>query len=298
MIDSRTPSALSVSKREPAVSVCIAVRNCETYIAAAIESVLGQRYDDFEVVVVDNASTDRTVGTVQAIRDDRVRLVENPVNVGLCHNWNRSIEEARGRYVKVLCADDILYPDCLAEQAAVFDADRDRSVALVCCPRDIIDSHGRVRMRSRGWSTGGRPRRMTGREAMKQMARAGRNLIGEPLTTMFRREDALGIGGFDPALYASLPVCIDWDLWCRLLEKGDLVVNGRALGAIRVNAGSASLTLVGKFAENDRRFIASLSDKGLANIGAVDIALGSARAWRDAWLRRVFYAYLKVRGSA
>ena len=74
MIDSSTPSALSVSKREPAVSVCIAVRNCETYIAAAIESVLGQRYDDFEVVIVDNASTDGTVGIVQAIRDDRVRL--------------------------------------------------------------------------------------------------------------------------------------------------------------------------------------------------------------------------------
>ena len=292
------PTAMSVSKREPAVSVCIAVRNCETYIAAAIESVLAQRYDDFEVVVVDNASTDGTVGVVKSIRDDRVRLVENPVNVGPCHNWNRSIEEARGRYVKVLGADDILYPDCLAEQASVLDTDRDRSVALVCFPRDIIDSRGRVMMRARGWRTGGRPWRVAGREAMRRMARAGRNLIGEPLTTMFRRDDALGIGGFDPAVYEAIPFCLDWDLWCRLLEKGDLVVNGGALGAFRVNAGSESLTLVGRFAENDRRFTTRLRDKGMADIGAMDLALGSVRALRDAWLRRAFYTYLKVRPSA
>jgi glycosyltransferase involved in cell wall biosynthesis len=278
--------------------VCIAVRNCESYISATIESVLGQRYDDFEVVVMDNASTDRTAAIVKSIRDDRVRLVEHPVNLGACLNFNLSIEEARGRYVKVLGADDILYPDCLAEQAAVLDADRDRSVALVCCPRDIIDPHGRVRMRSRGWRTGGKPRRMTGRDATKQMVRAGRNLIGEPLTTMFRREDALGIGGFDPDVYATLPYCIDWDLWCRLLEKGDLVVNGRTLGAFRVNAGSDSLRLVRHFAESDRMFLTRLRDKGLADIGAVDLALGSVRAWRDAWLRRAFYTYLKIRPSA
>ena len=138
---------------------------------------------------------------------------------------------------------------------------------------------------------------MTGREAIKQMARAGRNLIGEPLTTMFRREDALGIGGFDPAVFAALPYCIDWDLWCRLLEKGDLVVNGRTLGAFRVNAGSESLRLARQFAESDRMFLTRLRDKGLANIGAVDLAFGSVRAWRDAWLRRAFYMYLKIRPS-
>jgi glycosyltransferase involved in cell wall biosynthesis len=287
--------AEDVSSRLPTVSVCIAVRNCEAYIAAAIDSVLHQRYDDFEIVVVDNASTDGTVSVVRSIRDHRVRLVENPVNVGPCHNWNRSIQEARGRYVKVFGADDILYPDCLSEQAAILDADPDRSIALVCCPRDIIDSRGHVMMRSRGWSTGGHPLRLPGREAMRRMARAGRNLIGEPLTTMFRRDDALRLGGFDPAVYDTLPFCLDWDLWCRLLQLGDLAVNGAALGAFRVNAGSESLTLVRKFAQNDRAFIARLRDRGMADIGAFDMLLGAARAWRDAWLRRAFYAYLKLR---
>lgn len=281
--------------RSPAVSVCIAVRNCETYIGSAIDSVLRQRHDDFEVVVVDNASTDGTVAVVRSIRDDRLRLVENPVNVGPCHNWNRAIEEARGRYVKVFGADDILYPDCLAEQAAVLDADQGRAVALVCCPRDIIDSRGRVMMRSRGWTTRGTSLRLTGREAMRRMARAGRNLIGEPLTTMFRRDDALRLGGFDPAVYATLPFCLDWDFWCRLLQGGDLVINARALGAFRVNEGSESLTLVGQFARNDRDFIRSLRDRGMAEVGALDLALGSARAWRDACLRRAFYAFLKLR---
>jgi hypothetical protein len=127
------------------------------------------------------------------------------------------------------------------------------------------------------------------------MARAGRNLIGEPLTTMFRREDALRLGGFDPVVYDKLPFCLDWDLWCRLLQLGDLAVNGPALGAFRVNAGSESLTLVSKFAENDRAFISRLRDRGMADISAFDVTLGTARAWRDAWLRRAFYAYLKLR---
>jgi glycosyltransferase involved in cell wall biosynthesis len=283
------------SSRLPAVSVCIAVRNCEAYIAAAIDSVLRQRYGDFEIIVVDNASTDSTVSVVRSIRDPRVRLVENPVNVGPCNNWNRSIQEARGRYVKVFGADDILYPDCLSEQAAILDADPERSISLVCCPRDIIDSRGHVMMRSRGWSTGGHPLRLHGRDATRHMARAGRNLIGEPLTTMFRREDALRLGGFDPVVYDKLPFCLDWDLWCRLLQLGDLAVNGPALGAFRVNAGSESLTLVSKFAENDRAFISRLRDRGMADISAFDVTLGTARAWRDAWLRRAFYAYLKLR---
>lgn len=284
----------TASTASPAVSVCIAVRNCEAYIGAAINSVLGQRYEDFEVVVVDNASTDGTLCIVRSIRDSRIRLIENPVNVGPCHNWNRAIEEARGRYVKLFGADDILYPDCLAEQAAIFDADPGRSVALVCCPRDIIDSAGRVRMRSRGWWTGGTRLRLSGREAMRRMARAGRNLIGEPLTTMFRRDDAIRLGGFDPAVYASLPFCLDWDFWCRLLQHGDLVVDARALGAFRVNEGSESLTLAAGFAKNDRDFIRSLRDRGMADLSTFDLAIGAARAWRDAWLRRAFYAYLRL----
>lgn len=279
----------------PAVSVCIAVRNCEAYIGAAIDSVLRQRHDNFEVVVVDNASTDGTVSIVRAISDARVRLVENPVNVGPCHNWNRAIEEARGRYVKLFGADDILYPDCLTEQAAVFDSDPDHSVALVCCPRDIIDSGGCVRIRSRGWRTGGHQLRLPGREAMRRMARAGRNLIGEPLATMFRRADAVRLGGFDPAVYASLPFCLDWDFWCRLLQHGDLVVNARPLGAFRVNEGSESLTLAAGFAKNDRDFIRTIKDRGMADLGGFDLALGAVRAWRDSWLRRAFYAYLSLR---
>lgn len=280
---------------DPIVSVCIAVRNCERYIGAAIDSLLQQSLQDFEVVICDNASTDATVTAVRSISDPRVRLYQNPANVGPCNNWNKAIHEARGRYVKLLGADDLLYPDCLRQQVAVFEADPGRSVALVCCPRDIVDSRGNIMLHARGWPTGGESLRIAGREAIRRMARAGRNTIGEPLTTMFRRDDWTRLGGFDCSVYERLPCCLDWDFWCRLLQSGDLVVNGETLGAFRVNEGSESLTRAGDYSRDDRGFISRLRDLGMADLTRFDLALGATRAWRDSWLRWAFFAYLNLR---
>lgn len=283
------------SQPGPLVSVCIPVYNCETYIGEAIQSILSQSFQDFEIVVVDNASTDRTKEVVQSFQDARIRLILNETNVGPCRNWNISMEESRGKYIKMVGADDLLYPDCLEEQVRVFEDHAGEEVAVVCCPRDIIDAAGKVMFRNHGWQTRSRAIRMHGRHAVRSMARAGRNLIGEPLTLLFRRRDALSLGGFDPEVYRRLPFCLDWDLWCRLLQRGDLHVCANALGAFRVNAGSESLTLANHFAKYDRLFIESLRDRNLAELRPTDVLLGAIRSWRDAWLRRGFYSFLQMR---
>lgn len=278
---------------EPLVSVCIAVFNCERYIGRAIRSALNQTLEDFEVLVVDNASTDNTVGVVESIGNPRIRLVRNQTNIGPCLNWNRSIEDARGTFIKMLGADDILYPTCLERQIAAFRGPRGDSTALACFPRDIIDSSGRVRLRAHGWRVG-LPRRVPGREAIRIMARRGRNMIGEPLTTFFRRRDAVDLGCFSPDIEQRLPFCLDWDLWCRLLQRGDLYICRDVLGAFRVNEGSNSLNLVDQFARNDREFVADLRRNGYAEISAWDCWLGAMHARKDALLRRAFYKYMEL----
>lgn len=276
----------------PLVSVCIPVYNCERYIGEAIQSVLGQTFQDFEIVVVDNASTDRTLDAVRAIDDSRVRILANASNLGPCINWNRSIEESRGTYIKMLGADDLLYPHCLESQVAAFEGPNGDSLTLACCPRDIIDSTGKLLIRKHGWRIHGTHLRLPGRDAIRAMARRGRNLIGEPLSTLYRRRDAMELQCFSADIDVQFPFCLDWDLWCRLLQRGYLHITGESLGAFRVNAGSASLSLVDQFARNDREYIRYLRRRGMAELTRFDCWLGAVGAWRDAWLRRLFYAYL------
>ena len=121
----------------PTVSVCIPAYNAARFIGEAIGSVLAQTCRDFELVVVDDASADDTVDVVRRFSDPRLRLLRNARNLGLAGNWNRATSEARGRYVKLLCQDDLLRPDCLADQVAVLDHPGNGDVALVCARRDI-----------------------------------------------------------------------------------------------------------------------------------------------------------------
>src|SRR3954468_15068670 len=97
---------------KPVVSVCIPVWNRERLLPATLESVLGQSYDDLEILVLDNASTDASVeiATRYAARDRRVRVLRNDANIGGMPNYRRLLELATGDYVKFCNSDDLLPP--------------------------------------------------------------------------------------------------------------------------------------------------------------------------------------------
>ena len=102
------------SHASPLVSVLIPACNAETHLAEAIESVLAQRFADWELVIVDDASTDRTHEIAQSYADgNRIRYFRNERNLGKWPNHNRCAELARGKHLKFLHADDLLYPHCL-----------------------------------------------------------------------------------------------------------------------------------------------------------------------------------------
>jgi glycosyltransferase involved in cell wall biosynthesis len=99
------------------VSILIPVFNRQSLIAETIQSALQQTYKNIEVVVVDNASTDRTWEVVQKIapRDDRVKCFRNEENIGPVRNWKRCIDEATGKYGKILWSDDLIASDFIQE---------------------------------------------------------------------------------------------------------------------------------------------------------------------------------------
>src|SRR5690349_581871 len=105
----------------PLISICIPAYNNEAYIAETISSVLSQTYSVFEIIIVDDCSTDNTVEVVRKFNDHRIRFYQNEKNLGMHGNWNRALSLAKGEYVKLLCGDDTIFPGCLQKQLDEFN---------------------------------------------------------------------------------------------------------------------------------------------------------------------------------
>jgi glycosyltransferase involved in cell wall biosynthesis len=272
----------------PAISVCVPTYNAGPYLEGALASVLRQTRSDWELVIVDDASTD---GTLEAARrfaasEPRARVLRNDRNLGPGPTWNRAVRSARGGYVKLLCQDDVLYPGCLAAQAAVLDDPANSGVALVCAARDVIDETGRVILR-------GRPRIAVGRvaaaTALRRVARSGSNPLGEPLAVLFRAEAYTRAGGFHAS--DKWPYMIDVDLWTRmLLTAGDLLSLPQPLGAFRVSRGAMSTALAGSQSRQAREFFGDLARRAPGAVRRRDLLAGHVRGRALGIARRLLYA--------
>ena len=125
----------------PRVSVVIPVYNREAYIGAAIDSILAQTFADFEILVIDDGSTDGSREVVRTYRDPRVRLLCQEHNQGLPRTRNAGVDAARGAYLAFLDSDDVAYPTRLAKQVAFLDRHADH--AAVGAWVDWMDDSGR-----------------------------------------------------------------------------------------------------------------------------------------------------------
>lgn len=107
-------------KDEPLVSVCITAYNREEYTQIAIKSVLNQTYQNFEIIVIDDGSTDDTVLKIESFKDSRIKLFKNKKNRGVIYSRNHYLKKAKGAYIAVLDSDDIWLPEKLSLQIDFF----------------------------------------------------------------------------------------------------------------------------------------------------------------------------------
>src|SRR4051812_36129063 len=185
---------MSASGTAPRVSVCIPTYRGAGHLRTSIDSVLMQTFRDLELIVMDDNSPDDTFAIASSYLDPRVRCLRNERNLGAEGNWNRTLQEAKGRYVKLLPQDDVLEPDCLQRQVDVLDADAREEIALGFCARTIGDgSEGQVMVRR---PSGSAPQRLTGRALFRRCLYRGTNVIGEPGGILFRRSLADKVGLF------------------------------------------------------------------------------------------------------
>jgi tetratricopeptide (TPR) repeat protein len=183
------------------VSVIIPAYNQGCYLVSAIESVLAQTYQDFEIVVVDDGSTDNTAEVAQRYSDPRVRYVYQE-NRGLSAARNTGIRHSAGEFLSFLDSDDLFLPEKLELLTAVLD---DRSdVGFVAGQAQPIDEQGKP----------------TGKLFATPLPENGRELLnGNPLhvgSVLLRREWQERVGFFDESLRSYE----DWDMWLRLARAG------------------------------------------------------------------------------
>lgn len=236
------PPAAEAANGDPTVSVCVPVFNAEGWVRRAIESALEQTYTNLEVVVVDNASTDATLQRVQEIGDPRVRLYVNARNLGVYRNFNRSLSLARGSYMQFLCADDVLYPDCVEVMLRVFESDP--RVGLVFSPRDIEledpsdASAARWKAKHERAHAGfGDLQEVNSGEALLTAwirDQFASNWIGEPTNVMMSRECLNRIGTFPVHMHDRG----DMDLWARAMLFHSVGFVDRPLVRYLVRTGS------------------------------------------------------------
>lgn len=128
----------------PSVSIGLPVYNGERYLAKALEAILSQTYQDFEVLISDNASSDRTAEICEAFvkRDTRIRYCRNGSNVGAARNFNAVFQRSQGRYFRWATADDLFPPESLERCVSALDSHPE---AVLCYPKTIlIDEIGKV----------------------------------------------------------------------------------------------------------------------------------------------------------
>ncbi len=269
----------------PLISVCIPVYNCEDYIKFAIDSVLGQTFREFELIVIDNFSTDRTLAIARQYADKRLRIIENKKNIGAEGNWNLALSEAKGEYIKLLCADDMLYPECLEKQYRILASEQNKDIVLVSSLRNVIDEKNHILMK-RGFKSHGK---ISGMKAIKKNIRSGANLIGEPSAVLMRKSVLNRTGGFS----GTIPYVIDLDLWVRMLLWGNLFVVIEPLCCFRISRGSWSVAIRKRQQKDFINFITKLRNDKAYGITLFDYGLGRLNAALNAIKRKILYRIIQ-----
>jgi glycosyltransferase involved in cell wall biosynthesis len=275
----------------PRVSVVVPAYNSVAFIDATMRSILAQTFSDFELVVSDHSSTDGTWEVLQQFAADRrVRLSRLAFGGGAPANFNAVTELATGEFLKLVCGDDLLYPDCLAEQVAALAARP--SAVLAASTRDVIDAAGVPVLRNRGLA--GLRGEVRGTEAIRRTVLAGTNIFGEPASVLFKRDALVDARGWD----GRFPYLIDLATCCAVLLGGNLVAVPRSLAAFRVSQSQWSVQLVRAQAN---QFIGFSRDFAAAHpglLGRRDLLVSTMRAQANAAARRAVYRWLGQRMHA
>lgn len=208
------------------VTVLMPVYNAAPFLREAIDSILSQTFRDFELLIINDGSTDQSREIILSYSDSRIRLLDNPGNIGLIATLNRGIREARGKYIARMDADDVSLPTRLEKQAGTMKADP--AIAVHASFVEFINTDSEV---TGHWSTDREA--VSENEIRKLLMKT--NCIAHP-SVMIRKE-VVEKYFYHPKRKGAE----DWDLWMRMMAAGERIAKlPEVLLKYRVHPGSVS----------------------------------------------------------
>ena len=218
--------------KTPLVSVCVPAYNYGRYLRTCLESVLIQTISDWELIVCDDCSTDDTADIAQAFADTdpRIRYIRNPQRLGMNGNIKRVADEGRGKYLKIICADDWLAPDCLEILTTLLEGNPE---AVLATSAEILCEESEKPLHVQ-FLFGEAFSKLKGETMLDRMAKG--EGFGGNSSFLIRATAYKAVGGYDDSLlYAA-----DYDLAARLCRIGDYVHVDLPLFYARVQPDSSS----------------------------------------------------------
>ncbi|RYY93895.1 MAG: glycosyltransferase, partial [Chitinophagaceae bacterium] len=215
---------MPMKPHEPKITVLMPAYNVARYVADAIRSVLAQTFTDFELLVIDDGSTDGTASVVRTFRDARIRLVRQ-ANSGVAGALNTGLTLARAPLVARFDADDICYPQRLALQYEQMQ--QDPELVVLGSAADYIDEQRRFVFTSV-------PPALGDPEIRAQYLHACPFIHS---SVLYRKADVMAVGGYDLRAHSFE----DHLLWGRLLERGRARNLGAPLLQVRLNVHSVTI---------------------------------------------------------
>ncbi|MER3492124.1 MAG: glycosyl transferase family A [Mastigocladus sp. ERB_26_2] len=211
----------------PVISVIIPTYNSEKTIRHTIESVLQQTFSDFELIIINDGSTDSSLEVISQFQDSRIKVFSFD-NAGGNVSRNRGLKQATGEFVSFLDADDLWTPDKLELQLNALKANPQAAVAYSWT--DYIDEQGKFLLSGTHITAHG--------NVYEQLLIS--NFLENGSNPLIRREVLVELGGFDEELTAAQ----DWDMWLRLAQNFNFIAVPRVQILYRISANSLSTNLV------------------------------------------------------
>jgi len=266
------------------ILVFVPTYNAEKYLRECLDSVLNQTFQDWECVISDNASTDKSVEIAREYenKDSRFRVLTHEKNTGAANNWNRAKDNNKSFATKILCADDYLMIDALKEQLNILKRNK---TAIVFSERYIIFPNGKkLHPRLPIYASN-----ISFNDAFKYYINLGRNIFGEPVTALFRTDLFVKSEGFYPKFEYSL----DTSGYMAIARGHDVTFDKSIVGVFRVSKSQWSYELKGKQYSHIFDFIDHLVEVEGIQVTKVEVLIGKIKVMIANLLRVFLYKILR-----
>ena len=266
------------------ILVFVPTYNSEKYLRQCLDSVLQQTFIDWQCVISDDASTDKSVEIAREYEkiDSRFKVLTHEKNVGAANNWNRAKENNNSFATKILCADDYLLEDALKRQLDILQRNQ---TAIVFSERYIVFPSGKkIHPRLPKYASN-----ISFNDAFKYYINLGRNIFGEPVTALFRTDLFVKSAGFYPKFEYSL----DTSGYMAISRGNEVTFDNYVVGAFRVSKNQWSHQLRGKQFSHVFDFIDHLVEVEGIQVTKTEVLIGKIKVMGANLLRVLLYTFLR-----